>query len=171
MRLNGNYGLLPNSSFKSRPAIRAKKDTAAKERAVNAITGELVCTACCRLVNYYNCEVPAIFRLALVHQRYIPTYRPADTAQRFSIQRAGPTPLRARAPTKAASKREVSLRFRRKKKANTEFDERLLEIIVYECTLTHAHVRQRHEKIHPIRNISREKFFGALDIFARANRK
>lgn len=33
----------------------------------------LVCTACCRLVNYYNCEVPAIFRLALVHQRHIPT--------------------------------------------------------------------------------------------------
>lgn len=52
--------------------IRAKKDTGAKERAVNAITGELVYTACCRLVNYYNCEVPAIFRLALVHQRYIP---------------------------------------------------------------------------------------------------
>lgn len=52
--------------------IQAKKDTGAKERAVNAITGELVYTACCRLVNYYNCEVPAIFRLALVHQRYIP---------------------------------------------------------------------------------------------------
>lgn len=52
--------------------IRAKKDTGAKERALNAITDELVYTACCRLVNYYNCEVPAIFRLALVHQRYIP---------------------------------------------------------------------------------------------------
>lgn len=50
----------------------AKKDTRAKERAVNTITDELVYTACCRLVNYYNCEVPAIFRLALVHQRYIP---------------------------------------------------------------------------------------------------
>lgn len=44
------------------------------------LRGKLVCTACCRLVNYYNCEVPAIFRLALVHQRYMPTYRPADTA-------------------------------------------------------------------------------------------
>lgn len=52
--------------------IRAKKDTRAKERAVNAITDEFVYTACCRLVNYYNCEVPAIFRLALVHQLYIP---------------------------------------------------------------------------------------------------
>lgn len=52
--------------------IRAKKDTRAKERAVNAITDELVYTACCRLVNYYNCEVPTIFRLALVHQRYTP---------------------------------------------------------------------------------------------------
>lgn len=52
--------------------IRVKKDTGAKERAVNAITDELVYTACCRLVNYYNCEVPAIFRLALVHQQYIP---------------------------------------------------------------------------------------------------
>lgn len=52
--------------------IRPKKDTGANERAVNAITDELVYTACCRLVNYYNCEVPAIFRLALVHQRYIP---------------------------------------------------------------------------------------------------
>lgn len=56
--------------------IRAKKDTRAKERAVNAITDELVYTACCRLVNYYNCEVPAIFRLALVHQRYTYTDLP-----------------------------------------------------------------------------------------------
>lgn len=73
----------------TRARIRVKKDTKAKERAVNAITDELVCTACCRLVNYYNCEVPAIFRLALVHQPYIyiPTYRPADTAQRSSIHR------------------------------------------------------------------------------------
>lgn len=56
--------------------IRAKKDTRAKERAVNTITDELVYTACCRLVNYYNCEVPAIFRLALVHQRYTYTDLP-----------------------------------------------------------------------------------------------
>lgn len=69
MRGCGNYGLLPNSNH---GRIGAKKDTRAKERAVNAITNELVYTACCRLVNYYNCEVPAIFRLALVHQRYIP---------------------------------------------------------------------------------------------------
>lgn len=47
--------------------------------------GKLVCTACCRLVNYYNCEVPAIFRLALVHQRYMPTYRPADTEYRWTL--------------------------------------------------------------------------------------
>lgn len=56
--------------------IRAKKDTRAKERAVNTITDELVYTACCRLVNYYNCEVPAIFRLALVHQQYTYTDLP-----------------------------------------------------------------------------------------------
>lgn len=75
-----------------------KKDTGAKERAVNAIIGhKLVCTACCRLVNYYNCEVPAIFRLALVHQRYMPTYRPADTVRHhgpFSNSRARETRLR-----------------------------------------------------------------------------
>lgn len=74
-----------------------KKDTGAKERAVNAIIGHrLVCTACCRLVNYYNCEVPAIFRLALVHQRYMPTYRPADTVRHhgpFSNSRARETRL------------------------------------------------------------------------------
>lgn len=96
MRSNGNYGLLPNSSFKSRPDPESKKDTGAKERAVNAITGELVCTACCRLVNYYNCEVPAIFRLALVHQRYMPTYRLADIAQRLSNSGAGTARLDVR---------------------------------------------------------------------------
>lgn len=82
----------------SGPDSMVKKDTGAKERAVNAIIGhKLVCTACCRLVNYYNCEVPAIFRLALVHQRYMPTYRPADTARHhgpFSNSRARETRLR-----------------------------------------------------------------------------
>ena len=79
----------------SGPDSMVKKDTGAKERAVNAIIGhKLVCTACCRLVNYYNCEVPAIFRLALVHQRYMPTYRPADTVRHhgpFSNSRARET--------------------------------------------------------------------------------
>lgn len=82
----------------SGPDSMVKKDTGAKERAVNAIIGhKLVCTACCRLVNYYNCEVPAIFRLALVHQRYMPTYRPADTVRHhgpFSNSRARETRLR-----------------------------------------------------------------------------
>lgn len=50
--------------------------------------------ACCRLLNYYNSEVPAIFRLALVHQRcvYLSTYQRREGCSRGEGERAERTP-------------------------------------------------------------------------------